>query len=264
MSQTRFSEFAVFFDDGGVMNDNRIRGLQYQKLVGEYFTPKFGGEPYLWAESNVNFIEEIMKKYSKAIYDGSDIDYKTYQADFVKRWIEEMFNYVGVKLPAKSEYNQIYREAIEYITPNIRSAYPGVVDSIKKLKRLGFNLYTASGEDSLEIKGYLQGMREEVQRRRAEIFADNAEIWKWKRAADSVKDFELFGKVSDITKEVFVTNGTEDKIHDQINYPQIAAELPNGRFIYMKTDESRRERLMGFVSLEFCRVGKNDGIPPSL
>lgn len=159
MSQTRFSEFAVFFDDGGVMNDNRIRGLQYQKLVGEYFTPKFGGEPYLWAESNVNFIEEIMKKYSKAIYDGSDIDYKTYQADFVKRWIEEMFNYVGVKLPAKSEYNQIYREAIEYITPNIRSAYPGVVDSIKKLKRLGFNLYTASGEDSLEIKGYLQGMR---------------------------------------------------------------------------------------------------------
>ncbi len=110
----------------------------------------------------------------------------------------------------------------------------------------------------------LRGMKEEVQRRRAEIFADNAEIWKWKRAADSVKDFELFGKVSDITKEVFVTNGTEDKIHDQINYPQIAAELPNGRFIYMKTDESRRERLMGFVSLEFCRVGKNDGIPPSL
>ncbi|MHA1346028.1 MAG: HAD family hydrolase [Candidatus Heimdallarchaeaceae archaeon] len=162
MSQTRFSEFAVFFDDGGVMNDNRIRGLQYQKLVGEYFTPKFGGEPYLWAESNVNFIEEIMKEYSKAIYDGndgSDIDYKTYHADFVKRWVEEMFNYVGVKLPAKSEYNQIYREAIEYITPNVRSTYPGVVDSIKKLKRLGFNLYTASAEDSLEIKGYLQGMR---------------------------------------------------------------------------------------------------------
>ena len=159
MSQTRFSEFAVFFDDGGVMNDNRIRGLQYQKLVGEYFTPKFGGEPYMWAESNLNFIEEIMNEYSKAVYDGSDIDYKAYHADFVKRWVEEMFNYVGVKLPAKSEYNQIYQEAIEYIAPNIRSAYPGVVNAIKKLKRLGFNLYTASGEDSLEIKGYLQGMR---------------------------------------------------------------------------------------------------------
>ncbi len=159
MSQTRFSEFAVFFDDGGVMNDNRIRGVQYQKLVGEYFTPKFGGEPYLWAEGNLNFVEEIMREYNEAICDNRDIDYKTYHADFVKRWIEEMFDYVGVKLPAKSEYEQIYREAIEYITPNIRSSYPGVVEAIKKLKRFGFKLYTASGEDSLELKGYLQGMR---------------------------------------------------------------------------------------------------------
>jgi phosphoglycolate phosphatase-like HAD superfamily hydrolase len=159
MSQTRFSEFAVFFDDGGVMNDNRIRGVQYQKLVGEYFTPKFGGEPYLWAEGNLNFVGEIMREYNEAICDNRDIDYKTYHADFVKRWIEEMFNYVGVKLPAKSEYKQIYREAIEYITPNIRSSFPGVVDAIKKLKRFGFKLYTASGEDSLELKGYLQGMR---------------------------------------------------------------------------------------------------------
>ncbi|MHA1482376.1 MAG: alpha/beta fold hydrolase [Candidatus Heimdallarchaeaceae archaeon] len=110
----------------------------------------------------------------------------------------------------------------------------------------------------------LRGMKEEVQRRRAETFADNAEIWKWKRAADTVKNFELFGKVSGITKEVFVTNGTEDKIHNQSDYPKIAAELPNGRFIYMKTDESRRERLMGLVSLEFCKISKNDGIPPSL
>ncbi|MBY8999375.1 MAG: alpha/beta hydrolase [Candidatus Heimdallarchaeota archaeon] len=110
----------------------------------------------------------------------------------------------------------------------------------------------------------LRGMKEEVQRSRAETFADNAEIWKWKRAADSVKDFELFGKVSTITKEVFVTNGTKDKIHNQTDYPQIAAELPNGRFIYLKTDESRRERLMGLVTLEFSKITKKDGIPTSL
>ena len=110
----------------------------------------------------------------------------------------------------------------------------------------------------------LRGMKEEVQKRRAETFADNAEIWKWKRAADSVKDFELFGNVSCISKEVFVTNGTEDKIHNQTDYLKIAGELPYGKFIYLKTDESRRERLMGLVSLEFCKVNKKDGIPPSL
>lgn len=159
MSQIRFAEFAVFFDDGGVMNDNRIRGLQFQKMVGDFFAPRFGGEPYKWAESNVNFIEEIVKEHTEVISSGVNVDYRTYHEDFVKRWIEEMFNYVEVKLPAISEYKRIYREAIEYITPNIRSAYPGVIDSIKKLKKLGFKIYTASGEDSLELKGYLQGMR---------------------------------------------------------------------------------------------------------
>ena len=110
----------------------------------------------------------------------------------------------------------------------------------------------------------LRGLKEETQRRRAELFADNAEIWKWKRAADSVKDFELFGNVSGITREVFVTNGTVDKIHDQVTYPKIAAEMPFARFIYLKTDESRRERLMGLVSLEFSKVTKTDEVPSSL
>jgi pimeloyl-ACP methyl ester carboxylesterase len=110
----------------------------------------------------------------------------------------------------------------------------------------------------------LRGMNEEVQRKRAEAFVADAELWKWKRAADSVIDFELFGNISGITKEVFVTNGTKDKVHNQITYPKIASELPNGRFIFMKTDESRRERLMGLIGLEFSKITKNDGVPLSL
>lgn len=159
MSQMRFSEFAVFFDDGGVMNNNRIRGLQFQKLVAEYFSPKFGGEHYMWAEGNVNFIDEIVDEFTEMLCEEIKVDYKTYQLNFITRWVESMFNHVGIKLPPKSEYKVIYQEAMEYITPNIRSSYPGVIDSIRKLKRLGFKLYTASGEDSLELKGYLQGMR---------------------------------------------------------------------------------------------------------
>ncbi|MCE7741366.1 MAG: alpha/beta hydrolase [Candidatus Heimdallarchaeota archaeon] len=110
----------------------------------------------------------------------------------------------------------------------------------------------------------MRGMNEEVQRKRAENFIDNAEPWKWKRAAESVRDFELFGTISGITKEVFIINGTQDKIHDQITYTKIAAEMPSSRFIFIKTDESRRERLMGLVNLEFSKVTKDEGIPPSL
>ena len=36
---------AIFLDDGGVLNDNARRGPQWQRLVGEFFAPRLGGEP---------------------------------------------------------------------------------------------------------------------------------------------------------------------------------------------------------------------------
>jgi len=113
-------------------------------------------------------------------------------------------------------------------------------------------------------KTQLRGMEEEVQRKRAEAFVDKADAWKWKKTAEAVKDFELIGRMSSIQEEVFITNGTTDKVHNQYTYPVMAKELPNGRFIYMKTDESKREYLMGYLALEFCKVISDDGIPPSL
>jgi len=110
----------------------------------------------------------------------------------------------------------------------------------------------------------LRGMNEKVQRQRAEAFIDSAEGWKWKRASLAVKDFELFGNLSVIKEEVFVNNGTQDKIHNQIDYPLMAKEMPNGRFIFMKTVESKREYMMGLVALEFCKVTNEEGIPPTL
>ena len=110
----------------------------------------------------------------------------------------------------------------------------------------------------------LRGMNEEVQRQRAEAFIDNAEAWKWKKAAESVKDFELFGNLSYIKDEVFVFNGTQDKVHNQLTYPKMAREIPQGRFIYMKTNESLRERLQGLIVLEFSKVTKEEGLPESL
>jgi len=108
----------------------------------------------------------------------------------------------------------------------------------------------------------LSGMTEEVQRKRTGRFIDNAEIWKWKRAALHTKNFELFGNLHRVLQEVFVCNGTRDKIHDNSHYPKIAMEIPKGRFLYMKTDESKRERLMGIVALEFAKIRQENGLPP--
>jgi pimeloyl-ACP methyl ester carboxylesterase len=107
-------------------------------------------------------------------------------------------------------------------------------------------------------------MKEKNQKRRIDLFIDEADTRKWKRSADAAVDFELFGKLGGIDREIFVFNGTADKVHDQKDYPRIARELRRGRFLYMEADESERERLMAMAALEFARVGAGDGVPPSL
>lgn len=110
----------------------------------------------------------------------------------------------------------------------------------------------------------LAGMDAAVQRQRVNDFIDEATAWKWKQAAQDCVDFELLGNLSRIEQEVFVCNGTSDKIHDNTIYPQIAAEIPYGRFLYLQIDESLREHLMGKIVLEFCQVGKEAGVPERL
>ena len=113
-------------------------------------------------------------------------------------------------------------------------------------------------------RSMLGDMQEPTQKLRAYAFVYGADPWKWKKAAEAAWDFELFGRLSGIGREVFVLNGTNDKIHDQRHYPRIAMEMPRGRFIYMQTNERHRERLFGVAALEFARVSAGEGLPASL
>lgn len=113
-------------------------------------------------------------------------------------------------------------------------------------------------------KGMLGDMKEPVQQKRAFAVLDDAVIWKWRKAAMHVQNYELFNFASEIKEEVIVLNGTEDKIHQQTDYPKIAMLMPKGRFLFMKTGEENRERLMGLVALKFSRISAADGIPPEL
>jgi pimeloyl-ACP methyl ester carboxylesterase len=107
-------------------------------------------------------------------------------------------------------------------------------------------------------------MKEPAQKRRTYAFIAAADTWKWQHGAAAAAEFELYGRLGAVRQEVFVFNGTSDKVHDDMHYPRIAREIPRGRFIYMKTEEDKRERLMGIAALEFARVGRGDGLPPVL
>ena len=78
------------------------------------------------------------------------------------------------------------------------------------------------------------------------------------------RKLNLYGKLNEIRKEILVFNGTTDKVHEQTEYPKIAKELPNGRFFYLNTDESKRERMLTAVLREFALVDGKINIPQSL
>ena len=50
---------ALFFDDGGVLNDNAARGPQWQRLVGEYLEPRLGGTAAGWGLANCLVMERM-------------------------------------------------------------------------------------------------------------------------------------------------------------------------------------------------------------
>ena len=150
------SEFAIFFDDGGALNDNAIRGPQWRAFCGEFFHSRFGGDPEVWGEANEKVIMslEIHGMDPKDNYN----DYLTYYTKFKSEWVIKMFEEVGRSVPPKVEHERIFNSTIEYVWPKVHSEIPGIIESIKMLYSKGFVLYTSTGLASREIKMVLEGM----------------------------------------------------------------------------------------------------------
>jgi len=146
----------LFIDDGGVMNDNALRGPEWQRLVAEFFVPLLGGNPDEWKEANRAVFEKLLPYLMAG---PRDQDYVTWYEDCQIWWLKEMTSKVGVAVPADdTKFRGLVWEAIAHITERVRSSYPDVAKSIRTLCKMGFKLHTASAEHSRELEGYLRGM----------------------------------------------------------------------------------------------------------
>ena len=148
--------FAIFFDDGGVLNDNAIRAPQWKAHCGEFFHSRFGGDPEVWGEANQKTMIalEIHGIDPKKI----DEDYMTYYKKFKSEWVIKLFEEAERSIPPKVEHEKIFDTALEYVWPKVHSAIPGIIESIKILHSKGFVLYTSTALPSREIKMILEGM----------------------------------------------------------------------------------------------------------
>jgi FMN phosphatase YigB (HAD superfamily) len=150
------ARLTVFLDDGGVMNDNAVRVLEWQRLLGEFFAPRLGGTKEQWAAANRATAELALRKagaLSASISHGSWVDY------YLSIWMRDMAAHAGIPIPGEDdEVLLLAREASAYVTLNCRSAFPEAAGAIRAISAAGFDLNTASGEESAELHGYLTGM----------------------------------------------------------------------------------------------------------
>ncbi len=125
-------------------------------MVAEFFVPILGGEHTRWAEANRVVFERLLEGM---MFGPQGQDYAKRRDNYQLTWLREMAALVGVAPPAdNAECVELAEQAAAFITRRVRSAYPGVAEAIRAIHGMEFELFTASGENSLELDGYLTGM----------------------------------------------------------------------------------------------------------
>jgi HAD superfamily hydrolase (TIGR01509 family) len=152
----------LFLDDGGVLNDNAVRAPQWQRLVGEFFAPRLGGEPAAWAEANRVVMDDLAARGGWESLMLASTDQADYDRRYFSMWLPGMCRSVGVSAPSEVDSLALGFEAEAYIIPRVRSAIPGVVEAVRELWAAGYTLHTASGGSSRLLAMYLEtmGLRE--------------------------------------------------------------------------------------------------------
>ncbi len=150
----------LFLDDGGVMNDNLVRGPQWQVMVGEFFAPRLGGAPAAWAAANRATMDQMFDPAGEQWQARIEAapDYPAFDAAYQLDWLHGMCRLVGVPLPAPEAAIALAHQASAHICPRVRSAIPGAIGAIQTLFARGYTLHNASGESSRELAGYLESM----------------------------------------------------------------------------------------------------------
>ena len=151
----------IFLDDGGVMNDNERRAVEWERLIGEFLAPRLGGDRAAWGEANRVVFDRQWQRFEawtrERVTAGEWGDFFG-SSEERERWLREMCEHVGVGAPAGSACLQLACETDAYVIPRVRAAYPGAVDAIRALHRRGYTISTASSAPSWNLECNLAGM----------------------------------------------------------------------------------------------------------
>ena len=147
---------AVFLDDGGVLNDNGLRGPEWLRLIGEFMPARLGGTPRQWADANRDVFPRVWSDLVERLPRFSS--HQQFQQAYATNWMRAMCAEVGIAAPAGADAVALYRELSIYVAERASSAIDGAADAVRSLHRTGCALYTASGTTSWELRGIVSRM----------------------------------------------------------------------------------------------------------
>ncbi len=148
----------IFLDDGGVLNDNKLRAPQWRELIADFFVPRYGGSREQWKKANTVAFGQFLQNYDEKYGNKVDYDYIKAWNEGDVQWLTTMFEHVRLTPPPISERLSLARESQLWITPRVKAALPGIISVVETLWKLEFPLYTASAGPSWLIRGTLIGM----------------------------------------------------------------------------------------------------------
>ena len=145
------SHLALFLDDGGVLNDNRLRGPEWRRLVGEFMPARMGGTAQQWARANSKVFPRVWADLQERLPGFSS--HQEFQRTYATNWMRAMCAEAGVTPPADASAVMMYRELSIYVAERASSAMADARDAVLSLHQAGYALYTASGTTSWELQG---------------------------------------------------------------------------------------------------------------
>lgn len=114
----------LFIDVGGVLNDNRKRRVEWERMVGDFMPPRLGGTPEVWRKANVGVFQEVWGEVQAQIADYKS--YRDFYRTYASGWVSRMCSRVGVPEPSEERAIEIYQQLAVHIAERASCAYPGL------------------------------------------------------------------------------------------------------------------------------------------
>ncbi len=147
---------ALFLDDGGVLNDNRLRANEWLRLIAQFMPPRMGATAEQWMSANREVFPRVWASLQTRIPNFSS--HRTFQRTYAIEWMNGMCAAVGVTSLPDDDAISLHTELSMFVGERAMSAIPGAAEAVRALHRAGYTLFMASGTPSWELQAILSKM----------------------------------------------------------------------------------------------------------